>query len=443
MSDTSELVPVHVRIQQFQSIEDIEFDICGFTCITGPTNIGKSAIMRAMSRSINNDPVTGMVRKGSKFCTVEQSSGKWGFKWEKGERDVNRYTIDDKVYDKIGQNQLPEVAAMGFGSVKIGPDEIQPWWANQYEPIFLLNRSGPQVTDFISEVSNLRQLQNAIILAARGKKQHFDVSKERVEELQRVQARLEKIALLAEVELLAGELELQRESIAECEKKLALCDQFRTQLQSLEKRIAAISPIETASVPDDDKVGAAVTRLEEMYRHWCALQSAAKSIIAVRGVKEVTIPDGPDDDVRQLQTAKPFANISHLQASVDTIIRVSSVQIPDGGKLDEAVTNLRSMQRMQHMIVRATDDVADLLSVENANVPSELDMPDIKAMQRHSVGITEAKNDISQSQKKYEQTSELLKSIEDELSQIAVCPTCERPVGEQHTGQHKKVVVTA
>lgn len=46
---TDKIKPVKVSIKNFQSVSDIEFEIHGFTCITGPTNIGKSAIIRAIS----------------------------------------------------------------------------------------------------------------------------------------------------------------------------------------------------------------------------------------------------------------------------------------------------------------------------------------------------------------------------------------------------------
>ena len=125
-----ELQPVKVGIKCFQSIDVLDFEVFGFTAITGRSNIGKSAIMRAISRSIMNDPVINMVRRGEKFVTVELNSDKWGYKWEKGDGNgINRYTIGDRILDKTGQNQLLEIKEMGFGSIRIGDDDIHPWWA--------------------------------------------------------------------------------------------------------------------------------------------------------------------------------------------------------------------------------------------------------------------------------------------------------------------------
>ena len=166
--------PIEVRIQNFQSIKDVSFRIHGFTTITGKTNIGKSAIVRAIAKSILNAPVTNMVRHGEKFCEVELHSEGWGFRWQKAEKGVNRYYIDGKEnpLDSVGRGQVQEIADFGFGSIKIGESKyLYPWYASQFDPIFLLNQSGPAITDFISEVSRLDILQNGIVICNKKKKQ--------------------------------------------------------------------------------------------------------------------------------------------------------------------------------------------------------------------------------------------------------------------------------
>ena len=123
------LKPVNVVINNFQSIDHLDMEICGFTAISGSTNAGKSAIVRAISSAILNNPVGGMVRKGASFCSVELSSEDWGFKWEKNDKGVNRAWIrgKDTPLDKLGQIQVPEITQMGFSSIEVGDDEIQPW----------------------------------------------------------------------------------------------------------------------------------------------------------------------------------------------------------------------------------------------------------------------------------------------------------------------------
>ena len=127
-----ELVPVKVRIRNYQSLEDVEFEVAGFTCISGPTNIGKSAIVRAISGALLNAPAIKAVRKGKKFCTVELDGGDWSLKWEKS-KTVSRVWIPadaEKPLTAVGRGQLDEVAAFGFQSIDVGRDKVQPWFAS-------------------------------------------------------------------------------------------------------------------------------------------------------------------------------------------------------------------------------------------------------------------------------------------------------------------------
>ena len=270
--------PVRVRIRNFQSVEDVELEVRGFTCITGRTNIGKSAVMRAISSAILNDPVVGKVRKGSQFCTVEVSGSGWGFKWEKGERGVNRYTIGDKVYDKTGQRQLDEVVSMGFGSIKVGDQEMQPWWSSQFFPIFLLDKSGPQVTDFISEVSRLTVLQDAVVLSARGKRQALDEAKAKAEESAKLRDRLSRVSGLDPLIKLHEEMEAQAESIKDYEARLSAVEVLDSKMREAASKIRSLSGVVEAAVPDD-RIGGLAASAAAMHGFWVTLESCAKRII--------------------------------------------------------------------------------------------------------------------------------------------------------------------
>ena len=124
------LKPVHVEIENFQSIKSLKFDINGFTCITGKTNIGKSSILRAISSAISNRPVINFVRKGHKSCSVMLQSNcdvnPWGFEWEKFEKGSNKYKIlgKNETLENTGSGQLSHVTEMGFRGVQINEKEL-------------------------------------------------------------------------------------------------------------------------------------------------------------------------------------------------------------------------------------------------------------------------------------------------------------------------------
>jgi hypothetical protein len=440
VTEEHKLSPIQIKISSFQSIDHLEFEVMGFTCITGPTNIGKSAIMRAVSRSIMNDPVVGMVRKGSKFCTVELKSEKWGFKWEKGERDVNRYTINDKVLDKTGQSQLPQIAAMGFGSVKIGPDELQPWWADQYSPVFLLNKPGPQITDFISEISKLGTIQDAIVAAARGKKYHSDIAREKADELNRVRGDIAKIEKLTSLERLSRDLELQRESIGQYEKKVDSQEQFLSYITTSQQQIEVLSHVHGVRAPSDGSIPALVGKLKLMQLHHIALTGRVKDVMAVRGVKKIMTPDMPEESYEFVHRASAFSNIESLKTSVIVLETVKSVSTPPSPKIGPKLTTLRAMQQLGGQVKTAKDAVDKLSKVGKLKVPEEPDVPRLHKMTGCLSAIQDAKKGIASAESELKTINIELKSIDKELAKIPVCRLCGRPSGEQHSRQHKDTV---
>lgn len=371
MSQT--LSPVRIKISNFQSIEHVDFEVRGFTCITGKTNIGKSALMRAISSSILNDPVVGKVRKGTQFCTVDISSADWGFKWEKGERGVNRYTINDKVYDKVGQKQIEEIISMGFGSIKVGDQEIQPWWASQFFPLFLLDKSGAQVTDFISEVSRLTVLQDAIVLSARGKRQSNDEAKIKSEESDRFKERLSKITELNSLIQLQKELDEQAESIRTYEYRIALGESILQNLEDSASKIRSLSSISSVYLPDDT-IGSAIESTSSMHRHWTTLESCAKKVLSLRGITKTITPEAPSSEYDGWILTSKLSKIHDLKKTVDVLKKASTILISDSSELEVLIDGLSTATQHQIRVNTLQKSVNTLSSHVNLpSIPDEIE----------------------------------------------------------------------
>jgi len=263
------LSPIYARIQNFQSISDLEIEINGFTCITGITNIGKSAIIRAISGAFLNNPVVGAVRKGEKFCSVSLKSEDWEFIWEKGEpkSGINRYKIkkpEKKELEKVGQGQLESISSMGFTSAQVGSKVIHPWFASQFEPIFLLNLSGPAVTDFISDISRLGVLQDCILLNVRGKKRVLDTVRVKSDEVELLKEKEQKLSQLDPLIVLDEELQAQYESIQEYEDRIQTGEALDRDLKQVARDIKGLQPIRDVWLPEDE-IGEDLDVFQQMY----------------------------------------------------------------------------------------------------------------------------------------------------------------------------------
>jgi hypothetical protein len=389
------LSPVYARIQNFQSIADLEIEINGFTCITGITNIGKSAIIRAISSAFLNNPVVGAVRSGEKFCTVSMESEDWGFKWEKGEpkSGVNRYELKrptTKELEKIGQGQLDEIASMGFNSVQVGSKVIHPWLASQFEPIFLLNMSGPAVTDFISDISRLGILQDAILLNVRGKKRVLDKAKLKADEVELLKEKEQKLVELDALLTLNDELNAQYESIQEYEERIRTGEELDRSLGEAAKDIRTLQDIRKAKIPDDD-IGDDLEQFREMYLHWIDLEIAAKNILTLRDITSIVIPE-PSDEVPQIVQA---ATLADRIDRVEQIISRLSEEIP----LPELGEYPSGLLEVKGVLARI-----ETIEGEENTLRGQLD-----AVEKE------------------------MNEVEEELAKIPTCSTCKRPWSEDHS----------
>lgn len=383
--------PVKVKIRDFQSIENLEFEVSGFTCVTGPTNIGKSAIIRAVSGAILGAPVVGDVRKGSKFCSVEISSNDWSMKWEKGERGVNRYWIPtnaEKPLDKVGQGQIEQIASLGFGSVQVGSDSIQPWFASQFEPIFLMNKSGPAVTDFLSEVSRLKVLQNGITINVRNRKKLLERSKIRDEDAKLAREKEESLSGVSGVVQLKKDLGAQMESILEYEKKIKSAKKFLTEIEAETDFIEVLLPIKESKLPADN-IGKRLDSLRQLMNSYVALEHEAAKIIAYRPIGTVSVPDTIDlsSSLRRLSKAEKLAK--EIEIEKEAVARLSeNVGVP---KVPEFPSNLKRMVEL------------------------------MEAIEFHRSHIASMESSLSSMNKE-------LTLVQSEIDSIEVCPTCQRPL---------------
>jgi len=402
------LHPVRIRITNFQSIDDLEIEVHGFTCITGPSNIGKSAIIRATSSAILNNPVVGMVRKGESFCTVTITSEGWGFRWEKNDKGVNRVFIPPNKQtplDKIGQVQVPDIAKMGFSSIEVGDDEIQPWLAPQFQakgcgPLFLLDQSGPRVTDFLSEVSRLTVLQDAIVAAARGKRSATDQAKIKNEEAAALKTKLARIGTLDSLEKLGKELAEQNASIDEYEHKIQIGEALVLRREEAERVIGTLEKIDGLRIPRDH-CGELVQKVRDLYTFCYQLEACATRIREIRDVGKVKVPDSKalKADVERVQSLAGFGvKISSLQASVNLLDQ--PIKVPSLIKEVKELTQLNALnQTSQTLYGEITDLEAQLAKINKE-----------------------------------------LATVDDEISAIPTCPTCSRPMSSAHTGKHRRTV---
>lgn len=175
-----------IHVQDFQSIGHASLDAQGLTVIVGPSDRGKSALIRAIEAAMFNRPGDQFVRVGQPWSyvlldffdrqdpdvVVPTPDGTHRIEWKKG-KGVNKFTVDGDDYSRVGTKAPKPLQDLGFKDVLIGArltDEgkfeggkwIRPQVARQLPPeIFLLDESGPFLNEVLVGLSRVGVLQRA------------------------------------------------------------------------------------------------------------------------------------------------------------------------------------------------------------------------------------------------------------------------------------------
>lgn len=154
-----------VRIQNFQSIKDLSFEIKGLTALTGVNNTGKSAVARALMGLFTNARGNSFVRVGEKTCkvTLDFDDGNV-VTWEKG-KGTNKYEINGDLIERVGTGSPEEINFLGVSKTMVDGKEVWPQFARQFEQIFLLDLPPSVLSSALSNVEIIERLESASDLA--------------------------------------------------------------------------------------------------------------------------------------------------------------------------------------------------------------------------------------------------------------------------------------
>ncbi len=163
-----------IEIKNFQAIDHLRILLEGFVVLEGPSNIGKSAIFRAIKGLLTNKSGTAFVRH-SVSC-IRQEGKKCGcfsqvrltntalnvdVTWEKGDK-TNRYHVNGTLYDKVERGAPPFLEPLGLHPFIIGDDEVCLHVSDQFQPVFLLDRRSTEVAEAVADVGHLDRIHEAL-----------------------------------------------------------------------------------------------------------------------------------------------------------------------------------------------------------------------------------------------------------------------------------------
>lgn len=216
----------------------------GVTVVSGPNNVGKSAIVEAMRYLLYNPAPKHVIRHGAKEAVVrlELDSGE-SIVWRRQEKNA-AYSLQQpegssEEYHKFGR-EVPEDIRSLLRLEQVITDtgeRIDIHLGNQREPIFLLDKPGSHAAGFFAastEADYLLKMQQA--LKRRSEQAKRDQSRLR-EDLAEVTRHLAHLEPLADLELLIQEAEALYEAILATQRQLPVLQDLMAQLATMIDRL--------------------------------------------------------------------------------------------------------------------------------------------------------------------------------------------------------------
>ena len=295
---------IEIEIRRFQSIEHVTLRVTGFSALVGRSNIGKSAVIRAVQSALGDPPSADYIRHdgtcarrvGAKKCkcvaSVHIKMPGFDLLWKKGD-GVNCYKFNDIEYNSVGQG-TPDFLP-GFLPVKVGDRKAMLQVADQFYPMFLLDKSGGAVADLLSDVANLDRINVASRFADKDLKEATSTLKLRQRDVSALSAELAGYdgldKAVERVETVQSALN-RVQTLCRCVTEL---DTFIDAVRSVGRQLKALQAVTAVVIPDVAPVSAKVEELARVVE-WCSdIDGKQLVITGLSGVDKIVVPELAQD----------------------------------------------------------------------------------------------------------------------------------------------------
>ena len=123
-------------ISNFQSIKQVSLDMNGFVALTGNSDIGKSAVVRAVKFVFDNDYNKTYMRHGTKKMEITVDNIH-----RVKSASINSYEVNGRKYDKVGMGIPDVMAERGYAPFVYNGGSDNTLVVPQYKPLFLVNET--------------------------------------------------------------------------------------------------------------------------------------------------------------------------------------------------------------------------------------------------------------------------------------------------------------
>jgi hypothetical protein len=400
---------IRIEIRNFQSIEHADIQVRGFTALVGRSNIGKSAIVRAVESALTGASGTSFVRHGPTcarrikgktckcFASVHITGDGFDLLWEKGD-GVNRYKYNGMDYDAVARG-FPEFLKPDFTPVKIGDHQTVIQVAPQWEPIFLLNATGGTVADVLSDVARLDRINVAMRLSEKDRKAAMATLKVRHEDADRLRVALQGYTGLDDAITQANDVAARLKKIEGHNRNVVAIAGFQQTLGVIEGRIQDLEGISSVKPPETQP-----------------LLAQTRARIKLTGFA---------------------ADYTVKSTVVDTLAPVATLQVPAPASMQEALEHNVKVSTWFSKVQVLKGALQKWIPVKDTPIPDSSHLSTMTAAVKTSASLsarlTTLQKAIEGLEAQYATVLEDEKGVQEEVRKLGTCPSCARPFQEGHT----------
>ena len=287
-----------------------------------------------------------------------------------------------------------------FQPIKIGESKELAQIPDQFEPIFLLNKSGTVVADVLSDVAQLDEINVAMAMAVKDRKEATSTRKVRAQDIVDLTKSLEKYLGLDSVVSSANSLRPHLEACQKAQLQADLLEGFLLSAKTLTQSLTTLNKVTTLVLPDHDSLQASASKHAKLDKFCAKVSEIAPQIRNLTGVTKVTLPEDPN-----------------LQKGPQ--------------KLSEIGTWLSRLESLK----TALDGWNALDTVPEAQDPAPVKAKYLKLSELNGfvAKVSAIEASFTVAKKDLETVIKLESEILKELNALGMCPACSQPIDAEHT----------
>lgn len=283
MSDT-----LKIELENIQAIEKATVEVEGFTAVVGRSNSGKSSIIRGLSAAFTNKSPKSLYRRGSKKSrvSIDDDVKNIHIEWEKGASVSPSYKLNGEDHTKVGKEVPSQVQDWGFKDVKVNDDTLEVQFAKQHKYLFLLDKSGSFVADFISKITKVDVLSGALKDCESDLRATAESIKAADAELEHLAIDISKFGTLDACGFKVGDTFEAYKVIQAIEKVIGELCQFEQELETCKASLTALKGLPEISSCDFD-----INGLNQMCAWIGELDEKKNEYVELKKVQECIVPE--------------------------------------------------------------------------------------------------------------------------------------------------------